>query len=246
MALLQRRRPPTVVEDSRMSVIEHLEALRRALIVCMIAWFATTVISFFFAGRILNVLIDRSGVPHQVVYYNTVGGGLFLVLKVALYMGVVFAAPVIIQQTWWFVSPGLHPHERRLIVPLIVATTVFFFIGICFAVFALPLFVHILGNFAPADVQPLIFGDELIGFVLMLIIGFGIVFELPVALYSLGLLGIINSRWLYKHRGYWLIGMGVLANVLTPGVDPLTPMLMFVPLWIFWEGTALLLKLSGR
>lgn len=229
-----------------MSVIEHLEALRRVLIVCLVAWTVSTVASFFFAGRVLDFLIERSGVLHHTVFYSTIGGGLFLVLKVALYMGVVIASPIIVQQVWWFVSPGLHAHERRLIVPLIFATTIFFLIGIAFALFALPLFVRVLGTFAPADVQPLIFGDELIGFVLMLVIGFGLVFEMPVAIYSLGLLGIINSAWLYRHRGYWLIGMGVLANILTPGVDPLTPLMMFIPLWVFFEGTALLLKLTGR
>ena len=71
-------------------------------------------------------------------------------------------------------------------------------------------------------------------------------FELPVVLYTLGLLKIISSRWLYKHRLYWVIALGLIANVMTPGVDPFTPLLVFIPLWIFWEGTALLLKLSGR
>ena len=71
-------------------------------------------------------------------------------------------------------------------------------------------------------------------------------FELPVVLYTLGMLRIISSRWLYRHRFYWMVGLGLLANFMTPGADPLTPLLVLVPLLIFWEATALLLKLTGR
>jgi sec-independent protein translocase protein TatC len=79
-----------------------------------------------------------------------------------------------------------------------------------------------------------------------MIIGFGIVFELPVVLFVLGMLRIISSRWLYKNRPYFFLGLGILANFLTPGVDPVTPLIMFIPLYIFYEGTALLLKLLRR
>jgi sec-independent protein translocase protein TatC len=72
------------------------------------------------------------------------------------------------------------------------------------------------------------------------------VFELPVVLFVLGMLGIISSRWLYKNRPWWFIGLALVANFLTPGVDPLSPLIMFVPLYVFYEGSALVLKLSGR
>ncbi len=85
-----------------------------------------------------------------------------------------------------------------------------------------------------------------VGFILLITIAFGLVFELPVVLYTLGRLGIISSGWLYKNRAYWLIGLGLLANFMTPGADPLTPLLVFVPLYVFWEATTLLLKLTGR
>ena len=227
-----------------MTIIEHLEALRRMFIVSAVAWLLATVVAFFFWQPIFDFLIRRSGVG--VTYFLGPTGGIFLGLKIALYVGLVLASPILVQQIWWFVSPGLHKHERRMILPLIGATATFFLIGCAFALYALPLFIHILFGFAPKDLRPLIVGEELLGFVLAMIIGFGLVFELPVVLYSLGLMRIISSRWLYKNRGYWLIGLGVLSNVLTPGVDPITPLFMFVPLYVFWEGTALLLKLTGR
>jgi sec-independent protein translocase protein TatC len=227
-----------------MSILEHLEALRRALLISIIAWAATTIAALFIAGRVISLLIERSGVGHAIYLQPT--GGVVLTLKVALYIGLVLAAPIVIQQIWWFVSPGLHPQERRFILPLIVATIIFFAIGVAVAIFALPLYIHVLGALAPPNTNYLPDIGELVGFVLIMVIGFGLVFELPVILFVLGMLRIISSRWLYKNRPFWFLGLGVLANFLTPGVDPFTPLIMFIPLYIFYEGTSLLLKLLGR
>ena len=249
MAILDRvlqrgPRPSLPVEDQRMSVIEHLEALRRALIIMLIAWGVATVAAIFVAGRVITFLITRAGIGHAI--YLQPGGGVLLQLKVALYIGIVLAAPVIIQQVWWFVSPGLHPHERRFVLPLVLATIAFFAFGVAVAMYALPLYIRILGSLAPADVTYLPDIGELVSFVLIMTIGFGLVFELPVVLFVLGMLGIVNSRWLYKRRPYWFLALGLLANFLTPGVDPLTPMIMFIPLYLFYEGSALLLRVVGR
>jgi sec-independent protein translocase protein TatC len=227
-----------------MSIIEHLEALRRMLIVSLIAWGIGTIAAVFVAGRVITFLITRAGIGHAI--YLQPGGGVLLQLKVALYIGIVLSAPVVIQQVWWFVSPGLHPQERRFVLPLVASTVAFFAFGVAVAMYALPLYIKILGSLAPTDVTYLPDIGELVSFVLIMVIGFGLVFELPVVLFVLGMLRIVNSRWLYKRRPYWFLGLGLLANFLTPGVDPVTPMIMFIPLYVFFEGTALLLKLLGR
>lgn len=227
-----------------MSVIEHLEALRRALMVSVIAWAIATVASIFISGHLITYLVNRAGIT-QAIYLQP-GGAVLLQLKVAMYIGIVLASPVIIQQIWWFVSPGLHPHERRFVLPLVIATIVFFALGVGVALFALPLYIHVLGTLAPTDVKYLPDVTELVGFVVIMMIGFGLVFELPVVLFVLGMLRIVSSKSLYKRRPYWFLALGILANFLTPGVDPVTPMIMFVPLYVFFEGTALLLKLLGR
>jgi sec-independent protein translocase protein TatC len=249
VALLDRvvsraRRPKVAVEEDRMSVIEHLEALRRALIVSLVAWGITTVGAFFITRQVIGLLVERAGIGHA--YYFGPTGGVILELQVALYIGLVIAAPVVIQQIWWFVSPGLHAHERRFILPLIVASIVFFLIGVAVAIFALPLYIRVLNSLAPANTTYFADISQLVGFMLIMVIGFGIIFELPVVLFMLGMARIINSKWLYKNRLWWFLGLGLLANFLTPGVDPFTPLIMFVPLWIFFEGTALLLKLLKR
>jgi sec-independent protein translocase protein TatC len=227
-----------------MSIVEHLEDLRRMLIIALAGWMLATVVAFVFWTRILEFLIHRADL--QKIYFFHPAGAFMLGLKIALVVGLVGAAPIIFWQVWWFVSPGLHEHEKKLALPLILATTFFFLLGITFAMFSLPLFMKVLTGFAPPDVTYLPSGEELLGFIMLITIAFGLVFELPVVLYTLGMMRIISSRWLYRHRAYWLVGLGLAANFMTPGADPLTPLLVFAPLYIFWESTTLLLKLTGR
>lgn len=238
-------RPSSPADDVGTStILEHLQALRRAVIISLAAWAVTTVIGFALWSRVLQLLVVRGGL-HDV-YYVTPSGAFVLGLKIAIFLGFVLASPVVIQQAWWFVSPGLRRSERRLILPLMVATLFFFAVGIAFALVMLPLFLKILGGFAPESLKFIPFVDEYVGFVLVLAIGFGIVFELPVVLYTLGRVGVISSRWLSRNRFYWIVGLGILSALGTPGADPLTPLLMFVPLYAMFEGTTLLLRLSKR
>jgi sec-independent protein translocase protein TatC len=227
-----------------MSIIEHLEALRRALIIVVVAWGVATIAAWFVSGQVVRLLIERAGVGHAI--YLQPAGGFLTQLKVALYIGLVLAAPVVIQQIWWFVSPGLFKHERRFALPMILATIFFFLLGVAAAIFALPLYLKVLNGLSPPNVSYLPDIGELIGFILTMVLGFGLVFELPVVLFVLGMVGIINSRWLYKNRPWWFLALGLISNFLTPGADPLTPLIMFVPLYIFYEATALVLKLSRR
>jgi len=127
-----------------------------------------------------------------------------------------------------------------------VATVFFFGVGVAVAMYALPIYVKVLNSFSPPDTSYLPDVSQFVSFVLVMVIGFGIVFELPVVLFVLGMLRIIKSRWLYKNRPYWFLALGITANFLTPGADPVTPLIMFIPLYFFYEGTALLLKILGR
>jgi len=161
-----------------MSVIEHLEALRRVLIISLIVWGLATVGAFFISNQVIDFLVKRAGLEHAVYLAPT--GGVFLRLKVSMYIGIVLAAPVVIQQTWWFVSPGLHPSERKFTLPLIVSTIFFFGLGVAVAMFALPLYLKVLNSFAPPDVAYLPDIAQFISFVLLMVIGFGIVFELSL------------------------------------------------------------------
>ncbi len=239
--------PEDDLDNTRMSILEHLEDLRRALIWSFGGWGVATIAGIFLWRPVLEFLIQRGkqgGLTHLQLLQ--VQGGFTLAIKLSLYIGFILAFPIVAWRTWWFVSPGLRRSEKRFIIPLTVATVVFFLLGVAFALFTLPLFIRILFGISVPGVEFNPTADEYLGFVTILILAFGLVFELPIVLYVLGMLRIISTRWLYRNRFYWYIGMAVLASVITPGADPITPLLLFIPLVVFWEGTALVLRLSGR
>ena len=229
-----------------MTIIEHLEDLRRALAIGAGAWLLATVAAWFFAADPLRFIEHRAGLPPLV--YLDVTGGFMIQLELAIAAGTLLASPVIFWQLWWFISPGLHTSEKRVVLPLIGATTFFFLLGVALCFYTLPLIVHVLNGFAPKDaLQFLPSGDAFLSFLLGLSIAFGLVFQLPVVLWTLGMLGVISSRWLWRNRFYWVSGLGLLANFMTPGGDPLvTPLIVFVPLVSFYLGVTLVLRLSGR
>jgi sec-independent protein translocase protein TatC len=234
-------------DDANMTIVEHLEDLRQALIIAGIAWIACIVVAWFFTDNVLAYIKTRAGLHESFVYFGPTGA--FMIrFQVAIFAGTVLAAPIIFWQLWWFVSPGLHTNEKRVVLPLIGATTFFFALGVVLCFYALPLVINVLSGFAPQDVlQYLPNGEDFLGFLLGLCIAFGLVFELPVVLWILGSLGIISSGWLWKNRLYWVAGLGLLANFMTPGGDPLvTPLVVYIPLMIFYGGTMLLLKITGR
>jgi len=182
MALLSRGRPSSSEKrsaDGRMSIVEHLEDLRRCLIISAIGWLVATIVAFVFWQRILDLLIARAGLQASGLFYTHPAGAFGVGLTIALVVGLVASAPILFWQAWTFISPGLHEHERRLALPLIFATSFFFLLGIAFALFSLPLFIKVLTGFAPADFHYLPLGDELLGFIMLITIAFGLVFELP-------------------------------------------------------------------
>lgn len=246
MGILTRNRPAHTVEDSQMSIIDHLNALRRALAIAAGAWIVASIACWFVSLTFLAWVQHRAGLPHHLVYFGP-AGGVMLRLQVSLYLGTLISSPIIVWQAWWFVAPGLHMHEKKVALPLMFATAIFFLGGVAVAFYSLPIFIEILDSFSGQGViQYIPNGSDFLSFLLAISIAFGLVFELPVVLWTLGMLGIINSKWLWQKRLWWIVGLGLLANIMTPGVDPITPLIVFVPLIIFYLGSIVVLKLSGK
>lgn len=247
MGLLTRNRPAPTVDDSQMSIVEHLAALRRALTISAIAWLVASIGCWFLSVPFLQFVVQRGELHHALVYFSP-AGGVLLRLEVSLFLGTLLASPIIIWQAWWFVAPGLHLHERRIALPLIFATSIFFLMGVAVAFYSLPIFLAILQAFSgPKNIiSYLPTGTDLLSFLLWISIAFGLVFELPVVLYTLGMLRIISSGWLWRKRVWWIVGLLLLANFMTPGVDPITPLIVAVPLLVFYFGAMIVLKFSGR
>ena len=235
-------------DDRRMTVIEHLEELRRVLIISGGAWLAATIVAFIFSRQIISVLerpIDQvlrsNSFSTKTPIVTGVLDPISIPFKVAAVAGIVFALPVIIWQVWSFVSPGLRPVERKLAVPVIGSSIVLFGLGGAFAYFVMPLGLGFILGFLGDQATILPDLNSYLTFFVILIAIFGTTFELPVVLVLLGMLGITSSRALRRRRRFAYVVIIGASILITPGADPFTPTALAIPLLIFYEASILIL-----
>jgi sec-independent protein translocase protein TatC len=240
-----RDRPPP--EERRMTVVKHLQELRRVVIVSLIAWVVGTAISAVFTEKLIGLLEDPL---KSVIATHTHAGGpyvfspteLFSIpLKVAIIGGLVLSLPVILWQVWTFISPGLRPAERRFAGPFVVSALVLFAAGGCLGYFLMPVWLNILITFIGGNATYLPDLNQYLSFLLTVVVAFGVTFELPVVIVLLGLLGIVSSRWLRRRRRVVWVVIIVGAELVTPGADPFSPLLLAVPLLGLFELSILVL-----
>jgi sec-independent protein translocase protein TatC len=235
-------------DEHRMTIVEHLTELRRVLIVSLSAWVVGTIVAFVFNGFVLGLLLRPLklvlGNSHAIVstaIFTSPTEGLTVPIKVAAIVGFILALPVILWQTWSFVSPGLRPVERKFVGPFIASALLLFGAGGAFAYFVMPIGLGFLANFLGGNAVYFPDIDQYLSFFLLLVLVFGVTFELPVVLVLLGILGIISSRWLRARRRAAFVIIIAAALIVTPGADPFTPTALAIPLIVLYEVSILLL-----
>src|SRR6202162_4951700 len=186
-----------------MTIVQHLEELRRVLIWVMAAWVVGTAVAFIFNGFFIGLLLDplhtvlhnsHSIIPGDQAIILNPTEGITIPLKVSAVVGIVIALPIILWQTWNFVSPGLRPQERKFVGPFIASALLLFAGGAVFAYFIMPLGLSFLTNFLSGHAVYFPDINAYIGFFLIVCFIFGLTFELPVVLVLLGLLGFVSSK----------------------------------------------------
>ncbi len=232
----------------RMTVVEHLEELRRALLISAVAWTLATVAAFIFHGAIvefllrpLTTVLGRTNHITSTAIFTSPTEGLTIPIKISAIVGLIGSLPVILWQAWGFLAPGLRPVERKFVGPFIASALVLFVAGAAFAYFVMPIGLNFLATFLGNSAVYLPDINAYLSFLLLLIAAFGLTFELPVVIILLGVVGLVSSRLLRrKRKGIW-VGIIVAALVVTPGADPYTPTALFVPLILFFEASVLIL-----
>jgi len=237
-----------VNDERRMTIVEHLEELRRVLIVSLAAWFACTVVAFIFNGFVLGLLLRPLklvlGNLHSIVpgaIFTSPTEGISVPIKIATIIGFILALPVILWQVWSFVSPGLRPVERKFVGPFIASAILLFACGAAFAYFVMPLGLGFLAGFLGGNAVYFPDIDQYLSFFLLLVVIFGVTFEMPVVLVLLGSLRIISSQWLRRRRKVAIVIIIAAAAIVTPGADPFTPTALAIPLLLLYEASILVL-----
>jgi sec-independent protein translocase protein TatC len=156
-------------------------------------------------------------------------------LKAAIIIGIVLALPVILYQTWAFVAPGLLASERRFALPVITAGSILFPLGAAFAFFLLEVTLRFFSTFVMGNAAMMNDARAYLGFALSMMLAFGVVFELPVAIVIATRMGLVTVDWLAERRRYIFVFLMVLSAVATPSGDPFTMMAMALPLYLLFE-----------
>lgn len=255
--LRRTQRDPT----SSMTMVEHLEELRRRVFISLIAIVVGAIFGWFLYQPILDLILGpythacrslplRSRPPGigscTHVFVQGVVGPFLIRLKIALYAGFALALPIVLFQLWRFVTPGLTAKERKLTVPFILSSLALFTLGAFFAYWTLPRGLNFLLGFAGSNVVVLPDAGKYISFVLLLTLAFGLSFEFPLVLIFLAWIGVVSSAQLRKWRRFAILFIVIFAAVITPSQDPFTLAAMSLPMILFYEATIWITRLMKR
>ncbi len=243
-----------------MPFLEHLEELRMRLIKSLLAVAFFTVLSWFFITPIFNFLVapykqaivlanaqikdPAQAQALRLIYLNPTGGFMIFV-KLAITVGILASIPVIVYQLWQFVAPGLLMREKRIVPWVVFFTTLCFLAGAMFCYFVVLKYgLGFLLTFQSEVLTPMVSIDEYFGFVTILLVVFGLVFEMPVIAYFLTKIGVLTPAFMRQKRRYGIVAIFVAAAVLTPSTDAFTMLLLAAPLLVLYEISIWVSKLA--
>lgn len=229
--------------------ISHLVELRDRLLRAILAVVIVFLCLFPWARELYAMLakplIAALPVGGQMIATDVVG--VFLVpVKVAFLVAFVIALPYVLYQVWAFVAPGLYLHEKRLVLPLVVASSALFLIGMSFAYFLVfPVVFKFMASIAPEGVAWMTDIDKYLSFALTTFVAFGVTFEVPVAVIVLVRVGVVSIEKLKEIRPYVIVGAFVIGAIFTPP-DVISQVMLAVPLWFLYELGIVVARLIGR
>jgi len=230
------------------TLISHLIELRGRLLRSMCAVLIVFLCLLPWAKELYTLLAQPllATLPQGGRMIATDVVGVFVVpLKVALLTALLIALPYVLYQTWAFVAPGLYAHEKRLVLPLTIASSLLFLIGMAFAYFLVfPLVFRFMVSVVPAGVAWMTDIDKYLSFVLTMFVAFGVAFEVPVVIVLLVRTGIVGIEKLREVRPYVIVGAFVIGAVLTPP-DVISQLMLAVPLWLLYEIGILVARFVG-
>lgn len=238
-----------MTDEEKLPFTAHLEELRNRLIACFIAVGVGFAASYAFKEKLFYILVaplKQVMKEGDTLIYTHLPEAFFTFLKTALISGLMLASPIILYQFWMFVAPGLYDREKRLLVPILLLSTLFFVGGALFGYFVVfPFGFKFFLSFATDTIRPMPSMKEYLSFSAKLLLAFGVVFELPLVITFLAKLGVVTVDFLKKYRKYAILLFFCGAAILTPP-DVVTQVMMALPLILLYEVSILGARIFGK
>jgi sec-independent protein translocase protein TatC len=237
------------MDEKKLPLTTHLQELRKRLILSFIAVGGGFALCYTFAEKIFDILaapllemMPKGG----SLIFTSVAEAFFTYMKVAFIAGLILASPFVLYQIWAFVAPGLYRHEKKYVVPFVLAGSFFFALGIFFGYYvALPVGFKFLLGFATDFIKPLPSMKEYLSFSIKFLLAFGLVFEFPVVLVLLARIGVVDAKTLARQRKYAILLIFIFAAILTPP-DIISQVIVALPMIGLYELSILLSKIFGK
>jgi len=222
--------------EEKLTILEHLEELRRRIIIILLSVAFTTFFCFFFAPFFLKILkYPARGFIPELFYFSPLDT-ILIYMRLAFLVGLALSLPVILYQLWAFILPAIDERFKDYVVKFILFSFFAFCLGVLFGYFVvLPYFLRFLLSLGKDILKPLISAVSYIGFATNIIVGCGIIFQLPVLVVILTKLGIVNHTFLRKKRRWAILFMFIFSAIITPTVDAFSMLVFALPLVLLYE-----------
>ena len=223
---------------SKMSFLEHLDELRKRLIYIVYSLIAGCAVAYIFIGRIFDFIMrpmQQVLGPDTHLQYTGGAEPFMLYVKIGFLVGIFLASPLILWQVWKFIAPGLYTHEKKFAIPFVVMSTIFFTTGGLFAHYiAFPWTWAFFGSFSNEYMIFVPKVDEAFAMYSKMILGFGLIFEMPTLVFVLARMGVITGRVLLRYFKYAVLGIFIVAAVISPGTDMMSQVMMAAPMIVLY------------
>jgi len=221
-----------------MSFFDHLEELRKRILISLLAILIVTSLALIFSDTLLKVLLIPAGGMKLNAF--SLMDGFLIKFRIALYIGIAMAFPIWGYELYRFIGPGLHDNERKALLPGLLTSTALFILGVLFGYYLLREMITVMIAFFPPEVAFLPAADDYISFVTFFLVACGVAFQLPVVLTILVQLHVLSATILKKQRRIAYFALFVFAEIATPVSDPIiAPLVVMIPLVILYEASIL-------
>ena len=227
--------------DEPMTLVEHLTELRNRIIISLVAVAVGGIAGFVLYEPVLDILQDPyCQISEECTFVVTDPLESFSIrLKVSAYLGLLLASPVVFYQLWRFITPGLHPNEKKYAVPFVISAVVLFVLGAGLALLTFPQALRFLEGVGGDSIEPLYSPGKYISLVTFMMLSFGLGFEFPIVLVFLQIAGVVGWRRLASWRRYAIVVIFAVDAVITPSADPISLLALAIPMCLFYEAAIL-------